>query len=79
MLVFLLGLCFPLLDGGQAFDSSAFVSHDGIIGKAPSQGFRIMPVLGDGTRPPAALPTSATSSFAGNWNKGLPQKRAFHS
>jgi hypothetical protein len=35
-----------LLDGGQAFDSSAFVSHDSIIGKAPSHGFRIMPVLG---------------------------------
>jgi len=44
--VFLLGLCFPFLDGGQAFDSSAFVSHDGMIGKAPSHGFRIMPVLG---------------------------------
>jgi hypothetical protein len=35
-----------LLDRGQTFDRLAFVSHDGVFGKALGQGFRIPPVLG---------------------------------
>ncbi len=46
MLVFLLGLSLPLLDGGQTFDRSAFVSHDGMFGKALGQGFCITAILG---------------------------------
>ena len=34
-----------MLEGRQAFDGSAFVSHNGMIGKAPSHCFRILPVL----------------------------------
>ena len=45
VLVFLPCLSLPLLDRGQTFDRLAFVSHDGIFGKALGQGLRITLVL----------------------------------
>jgi hypothetical protein len=35
-----------LLDRGQTLDRLAFVSHDGISGKALGRDFRMTPVLG---------------------------------
>jgi hypothetical protein len=46
VLVFLPGFSVPLLDRGQTSDRLAFVSHNGMFGKALVQGLRIIPVLG---------------------------------
>ena len=45
VLVFLFGLGLPLLDGGQALDRAAFISHDGLVGEALNQDFRVFAVL----------------------------------
>lgn len=46
MLVFLLGLGLPSLDGGQPFDRFALVSHDGIFSKALGHSLGIAAVFG---------------------------------
>jgi hypothetical protein len=46
VLVFLLGLSLPSLDRVHAFECVAFVSHDGVFGKALDHGLRITPIVG---------------------------------
>jgi hypothetical protein len=46
VLVFPSCLSLPLLDRGQTFDRLAFVSDDGISGKALGRDFRMTHVLG---------------------------------
>src|ERR1700681_4449546 len=46
VLVFLLGLGLPPLDGVHPFECVAFVSHDGVFSKELGHGFRIAPIVG---------------------------------
>jgi hypothetical protein len=63
VLVFPFGLILPLFDGGQTFDRLAFVSHDGIFGKALFQHLRITPILGGDV--------NGDRGWKINWHTGL--------
>src|SRR5258706_531602 len=46
MVIFLLGLCVPLPNGGDTCIRPAFISHDAICGKAVRQSIRVRSLLG---------------------------------
>jgi hypothetical protein len=46
VLVFLLGLRLPLLNGGSALDGAAFIPDNSMLTKALRQGFGVISILG---------------------------------